>query len=368
MMAAGRIRGFDGLRAVAIVLVVLWHTKAVFGFRSLGVLDPLVNVGWAGVDLFFGLSGFLITSLILGEERETGRFGIRDFYARRVLRIFPPYWTVLAVTGLVLSRFEMFRSAHWPWETAQPLYVASLLFLFSNYLDLGTIGFAYIVNWSLCVEEHFYLFWPATLLVVRSRRARVIVGLAVCALVPLLRFDAIGLVELHRVHSLSHLRIDSILWGALAALLFDWLREHARIRRVVMWTSGAAALFFVGEQMTFRGYFLGLTILAIAVAAFVSNIAATPESPLVTLLELAPLRAIGKVSYGMYLLHFQALDVIRALAPPGLPHALAFVLFSLCAVALTWAAAAVLYRVVERPALRLKRHFAGPAPAMLRDR
>jgi peptidoglycan/LPS O-acetylase OafA/YrhL len=358
-MTGGRIRGFDGLRAVAIVLVILWHTKTVFGFRSLGVLDPLVNAGWAGVDLFFGLSGFLITSLILTEERETGRFGIRDFYARRVLRIFPPYYTVLLVTGLVLSRFAVFRSAHWPWDEPQPLYVASFAFLFSNYLDLDPIGLAYIVNWSLCVEEHFYLFWPATLLLLRSRPARVIFGLTVCTLVPLLRFDALGLMEPHRVHSLSHLRIDSILWGALAALLFPWLTKHPRIRRTVLYASAVTALFFLGPELSFWGYFVGLTAIAIAVAAFVSNIAATPESWLVTLLEARPLRAVGKVSYGMYLLHFQALDVVRALAPPGLPQVLAFALFAVCTIALTWAAAAVMYRLVEQPALRLKRHFAG---------
>lgn len=363
--AQRRIRGFDGLRAVAIVLVILWHTKTVFGFRSVGAaLDPLVNAGWAGVDLFFGLSGFLITTLILDEERATGRFGVRDFYARRVLRIFPPYWTVLLVTGAVLSRFDVFRSAHWPWDAPQPLYVASLAFLFSNYLNLDPIGFAYIVNWSLCVEEHFYLFWPATLLLLRSPRARLLCGLGVCALVPLLRFDAIGLIEPHRIHSLSHLRIDSILWGALAALAFAWLRDHPRVRRAVMYASAIATLFFVREQMTFWGYFVGFTVLAVAVASFVSNIAATPDSWLVTLLEAAPLRAVGKVSYGMYLLHFQALDVVRALAPPGLPHTLAFLLFAAAAVALTWAVAAVLYRLVERPALRLKRYF----PGMLRTR
>ena len=348
-----RIRGFDGLRAVAIVLVILWHTKVVFGFRDLGWLEPLVNIGWAGVDLFFGLSGFLITSLLLREERENGRFRIRDFYARRVLRIFPPYYTVLLLTGLVLSRFAMFRSARWPWDDPQPLVIASLVFLFSNYLDLGAIGFAYIVNWSLCVEEHFYLLWPATLLVLRSRAARVIAGVAICALVFVLRFEAIGLTPPERIHSLSHLRIDAILWGAIAALLFEWLTAHARIRRIVMY---AAA---IGVAFTFGGYMLGFTVLAIAVAAFVSNIAATPDSLLVRALEIAPLRAIGKVSYGMYLLHFQALDVVRALAPPGIPPIPAFVLFSIAAIALTWTVAAVMYRVVERPAMRLKRLFAG---------
>lgn len=348
-----RIRGFDGLRAVAIVLVILWHTRIVFGLQNLGWLEPLANIGWAGVDLFFGLSGFLITSLILNEERDNGRFRLRDFYARRVLRIFPPYYTVLLLTGLVLSRFAMFRSARWPWEEPQPLVVASLVFLFSNYLDLGAIGFAYIVNWSLCVEEHFYLFWPATLLLLRSRSARVIAGIAICILVFVLRFEAIGLTPPERIHSLSHLRIDSILWGAVAALLFDRLTEHPNVRRIAMY---AAA---IGVVFTFGDAFFGFTVLAIAVAAFVSNIAATPDSPLVKLLEVAPLRAIGRVSYGMYLLHFQALDVVRALAPPGIPPIPAFVLFSIAAIVLTWMAAAVLYRLVERPALRLKRHFDG---------
>jgi peptidoglycan/LPS O-acetylase OafA/YrhL len=181
----------------------------------------------------------------------------------------------------------------------------------------------------------------------------VIAGIAICLLVPLLRFEAFGLMPPERLHSLSHLRIDSILWGALAALSFEWLLAHPRLRRIVMCVAA------IGAAFTFGGAVIGYTLLAIAVAAFVSNIAATPGSLLVKILEIAPLRAIGKVSYGMYLLHFQALDVVRALAPPGIPPIPAFVLFSIAAIALTWAAAAVMYRLVERPALRLKRLFAG---------
>ena len=362
-----RIHGFDGLRAVAILLVLLWHTKAMLGFGSLGVLEPIVAVGWAGVDLFFGLSGFLITSLILREEETNGRFSVKDFYVRRFLRIFPPYYTVLLVTALILSRFAAFPSALWPRDPAPPpLHVASLLFLFSNYLDLGRIGFAYLVNWSLCVEEHFYLFWPATLRFLRSSTARVVVGLMVCAIVPLLRLNAIfeG-VPPHRVHSFSHLRIDSILWGAVAALLFRCLASRARLRRGVLLGAGAALIFFFASgHLGFApvpspfGHVAGLTTMAIAVAAFVADIAATPQSRLVSALEVAPLRAVGKVSYGMYLLHFQAIDVVAMLAPSTLPRTtVTFVVLWTFVAITTYGAAVLMYRLVERPALRLKRHF-----------
>lgn len=135
MANQSRIRGFDGLRAVAILLVLLWHTRALFRSPSFGVLQPIVDVGWAGVDLFFGLSGFLITSLILREEetnelsRKGRRFSVKDFYGRRLLRIFPPYYTVLLVT-VILSRFPQFPTASLPTDPAPtPLHVASLLFL-----------------------------------------------------------------------------------------------------------------------------------------------------------------------------------------------------------------------------------------------
>jgi peptidoglycan/LPS O-acetylase OafA/YrhL len=258
---------------------------------------------------------------------------------------FPPYYTVLLVTGLILSRRAVSLVVR-PWDTQQLLHTPR----WSSSATISTSADRARVHRQLvAVRQNTYLFWPATLRIVRSRHARVIFALAVCLLVPVLRFDAIGLMRPERVHSLSHLRIDSILWGALAALVFEWLSKHSRIRRAVVYASAAAALFFVREQMTFWGYFIGFTVLAIAVAAFVSNIAANPQSRLVSLLETAPLRGIGKVSYGMYLLHFQALDVVRALAPPGIPHILAFVLFSIAAVALTWAVAAAMYKFVNGP-------------------
>lgn len=370
-----RIPGFDGLRAAAILLVLLWHTKLMLAFGPLGFLDPLIGVGWAGVDLFFGLSGFLITSLILSEEKahETAgagrRFSVKDFYARRVLRIFPPYYTVLLLNALVLSRFTSFPSAAWPWDWPPPaLFTASLFFLFSNYVDLGGIGFAYIVNWSLCVEEHFYLFWPATLRFVRSTSARVALGAGICVLVPLLRMQAIERgVPPQLVHTFSHLRIDSILWGALAALVFGVLASHPLARRVLLLGATATLVSFVASgKLSFDpvpapfGHVAGLTAMAVTVALFVSDVAATPGSRFVSFLEAAPLRAVGKVSYGMYLLHFQAIDAVRALAPDSLLRLRtpwAFLLLWVLVAGVTYGAAALMYRLVERPALRLKSRF-----------
>src|SRR4051794_4898883 len=116
-MARRHFRGFDGMRAIAILLVILWHTRSSIGFpvAALGRFHDLVMFGWTGVDLFFALSGFLITSLLLDEERSarTRTFSLGAFYFRRALRILPPYYFVLAVNALVLSHWpKLFWSAH----------------------------------------------------------------------------------------------------------------------------------------------------------------------------------------------------------------------------------------------------------------
>ena len=155
----------------------------------------------------------------------------------------------------------------------------------------------------------------------------------------------------------------------MRALLFPWLQRHVRWRRRVLLCAGIALLyFFASGHLAFApvpsvfGHVVGLSTLAIAVALFVADIAATPQSWLVTVLEAAPLRAIGKVSYGMYLLHFQAIDFGLLVAPRGMPATTTtFVAFWGFLVITTYAAAALMYRLVERPSLRLKRHFSPAA-------
>jgi peptidoglycan/LPS O-acetylase OafA/YrhL len=392
--AEGRFRGFDGVRALAILLVILWHGALVSHFpqEAMGPLRPLVMTGWAGVDLFFALSGFLITSLILREEERHRRsdgqpvFGLRRFYARRALRILPVFAVVFLVNTFVLS--EHLGSVHgqrvlhsdsplglWPYATFWGNY-----FIQQNHLWSRAIvdpGEAYTVFWSLCVEEHFYLLWPVFLTLVKDRRGRVVTAAVICVGMSVARHLARAYYWEHplAIHSLSHFRMDSILWGALGALVVERLPATARPRRlaIALLLAAIAAMVALEDLVVIptpsaQGMSLGLTLLAVFSTALLIELAKAPGSRLARILEWTPLRIGGQLSYAMYLIHFPAIDLGRmvffskARAPTLGNFLLAYGLF----VFLTVAAAALLHILVERPFLRLKERFAparAPGPA-----
>jgi peptidoglycan/LPS O-acetylase OafA/YrhL len=354
----------DGIRAIAILAVIAWHTAAMTGFppAQLGWLRPLVMTGWAGVDLFFALSGFLITRVLLADEA-SGRPGVlRRFYARRALRILPAFYVVLALDLLVLGGFPLFDSVRLAglrsgWD------VVALAGFFSNYwfIDGGVgPGVALLVFWSLCVEEHFYAVWPLALRLARTRRVRLALALTGAAAVLAWRWwsAAHELASPLAIHNLTHFRCDAILWGAAGALAFDVLARAVIWRRVALAGTLAATCLLVGRgdlsvmpAPSAFGEGLGLTALALCCALFVVDIAATPGAPLSRLLDVRLARAVGVRSYAMYLLHFQAIDVGRVVffavprAPTPWTFLGAFVLFA----ALAFAAAALLHVAVERP-------------------
>jgi peptidoglycan/LPS O-acetylase OafA/YrhL len=335
----------------------------------MGLLRPVVLGGWSGVDLFFGLSGFLITKLILDEERATGALGLRGFYVRRALRILPAYYLVLAADLLLLPTIGLFgsvRAAAGP----RPLEVLSLLTYWSNYYYAGTLtnpAPALGVFWSLCVEEHFYLLWPPLLCVVRSRGPRLVLAGGVCLLLPVLRWSAAATTPAAVVHVLSHFRIDSILWGGLAALVFEEAIRRPGARRAILAAiAGLVALLFavgaLGVSPTRLGHAVGLSALAALAAGLASEVTAARQGAVARAFELRPLRALGRVSYGMYLLHFQAIDFAAAQTVALLPQATpgSYALLAAASVLYAYAAAWILFRVYERRFLELKARFTPP--------
>ena len=415
LATSGRFPGFDGLRAVAILLVLLWHTAVVTRFpaEALGPLRPLVMTGWAGVDLFFALSGFLITALLLREERahggtdggtEPGRIDLWRFYLRRALRILPVFYAVFLLKTYLLSRSSLFSSIRVQelWAAESPLGLIPYATFWGTYF-LGYLwprfghtmpvhpGEAYDVYWSLYVEEHFYLLWPLFLVLVRSRRSRVQVALAVCLLLGVLRTIAVlrqpGLFVL--VQQVSHYRIDSILWGALGALLLDGGQAggqskvgldaglarlgqlaacllSSRGRRLALAAVAATCLLLVLTgalsmlpRGTALGLGLGLSLLAVGTTLLLAELVLAPHTRLARMLEWRPLAAIGRLSFAAYLVHLPMMDVGRAIffAAPRAQHVgnllLAFVLFT----ALSLAAALLLHLAVERPFLALKDRY-----------
>jgi peptidoglycan/LPS O-acetylase OafA/YrhL len=263
-----------------------------------------------------------------------------------------------------LGAIEHSRFGLWPYATFWSNY---LLAYGSRWLGHAFIpgNEGYAVFWSLCVEEHFYLLWPAFLCLCKGLRTRVVVSAVVCLLLPIARHLAIGL-DWDRplaVHFASHYRLDSILWGGLAALLAGRITWGDRSRRAALLAGmGIIVSLVVTDTMSVRpigralGFSLGFSTLAITGAILLLELTRRPDTWLSRLFELRPLAAVGRVSYGMYLLHLPVMDLAMRLlfAVPRKPTlvnlGMAIVLFW----AATYLAALLLYHLVERRFLALK--------------
>ncbi len=363
-MSSARLLGIDGLRGIAVLAVVACHCVLRGGY-PVAELGPLVVLtrGWMGVDLFFVISGFLITRLIIGEERVDHRFNLRAFYARRSLRILPPFYVVLLLNLFLIGNAAASSAETWQtlWESS-PLESMSLFVFLMNYTStqfIIALPLAYQVSWSLCVEEHFYVGWSLLLYGVRSQRTRVIAATLLVLAIPVARW-AVALghdIPAVAIQFGSHFRIDSILWGALGALVLHELCGRVRLRRVA--GAGAAvvvvalAVAFPADVVPLAPIALALTYSALSLLALcvIVEVVAAPAAGLTRCLEFPPLRFVGRVSYGVYLLHPTAIDlanwgIFRVFAHPSLLHvALQIVLASFFSVGM----AALLFAALERP-------------------
>lgn len=355
----GHRPGLDGFRGVAVSVVVLYHAADVLLPATEG---RILHGGFLGVDLFFVLSGFLITALLLGEHDDSGRISFRQFYLRRALRLLPAILLFIGVhilyaatTGLNLA-FEVDR-------------MLGVLFYFENWNFIWDFGdslrnpeiSASIGHlWSLSIEEQFYIVWPlamAALLAVRRP-----VGFLAGALTAL-----IGVVVVWRWHLWdpakwlfiyvrTEARADSLLVGGLTAVLWTHGRIPTRFVRVAGIVSSAAlgaALVWARVDEAFL-YLGGYTLIAVLAATVI--VAAVEDQWFVKALSAPWLRALGRVSYGIYIWHLFVFAVtMRYLAdwPSVARLAVAFGVLVVI-VAASWTG-------VERPALRLKRRWSPSA-------
>ena len=366
---SGHLPALDGLRGVAILLVMLVHF-VIFEPRP-GVenlITHLTKGGWTGVDLFFVLSGFLITGILLDAKGSPTYF--RAFYGRRVLRIFPLYYAYLAVVLLLLPAGPLAQSALWFWG-----YGVNLLITITGRWPLVPHT-SHL--WSLAIEEQFYLLWP--LLVWRlDRRMLLRLALAVLVGTPLIRA---GLLVAHvpavTVFVSLWTRWDALMAGAFIAIALRSRTGTTLIARYGRPVAGAAALLLGGTVAMGGGFnqnapamqTVGYSAIAVLSAVGLASVIMQPHSRAAELLSARWLRAFGRYAYALYLLQFAALELVgwcglRADQPPRLlGSALAgAVLVALVAVAVAFMMAWVSWRVLESPILTLKRHFPyEPAP------
>ncbi len=349
LLKGGRLPALDGLRAIAVLLVILSHTLE-------------IDTGRLGVNLFFALSGFLITWLLILEHRSHDTISLSAFAMRRVLRIFPAYYAYL----LLIFCIETLQGTSNLTATIGPalLYVQNYFVALTPY-DLPEIQHV----WSLCVEEQFYLIWPVVfLLSMRSgidRAIRLVVHTIIIVL--LWRSFAWLVLDLEDryIYRAFDTRIDSILVGCLLALMTmheQWRQHLDRITASAMVVPAIALTLSLSIYLTATfpdyGYTLGFTLDGILLA--VGLLACMRHSKRVYLgwLDSRPLIFIGAISYPAYLYH--ELGESFASKAMNLAGLSSMTLLTITTLIVTFVLAYGSYRLLEQPILQLRHRFTRP--------
>lgn len=326
---AGRIPSLDGLRAVAILLVVWSHGKYSLGDGLHGAA-----LGRLGVRIFFVISGFLITGLLLQEREKTGAISLRDFYLRRAFRILPASYMFLlcmaaaAALGMIVLPFSVFISA---WFYFQNYYTGPGVW------DTGHL-------WSLCVEEQFYLLWPAILTWFGPRKA------VWCALISLpiatvCRFSS-------PLSATFEANMDALACGCILSCVWGYLGSNRR------WQSFLRSPFFwcvpiaiIGadklEAGSVRVWATSMTFVHILIAVAIERCVRYPTGFAMSILNSRPAVAIGTLSYSLYLWQQPWLSENEQGWGRHFPQN--FIMAALCAI--------LSYFIIERPFLRLRDSF-----------
>ena len=345
-LATTPFSALDGLRAIAILAVVWHHTGP--GIDAL----PMTRRGFLGVDLFFTISGFLIVTLLLRERRRTAAISLGRFYARRALRIFPPYYAMLAFVGGVAALTH--RGAPNPIGDDLPFAAVYV----SNLVPMGSL---LSITWSLSAEEQFYCIVPA--LEKYARRAWLLLLpllYVVASLPPFGLCAALPLPDFFRQTTFG-----PILLGVALAHVLDTRVGYARVARLLGNRFAApAALVLVLVAANHPALDIaGWPRLAIqwSLLALVASCVVKEAQVLAPALRIAPLRRIGLVSYGIYLYHLIVAHVVdRVLTGAGLSwHATRFVGTMLA----TWLVAELSFRLFESRVLAYRRRFDAPMNA-----
>jgi peptidoglycan/LPS O-acetylase OafA/YrhL len=372
----------DGIRGLAISLVMLHHSfqnddpqpvlpdRLVFG---------LAGSGWSGVDLFFVLSGFLITGILLDSRGQTHYF--RNFYGRRTLRIFPLYYAVLLVffVGFTIVPHPLFaryvedavEDQLWFWTYLTNVRIA----IRGEWYDTLIPD----ILWSLAIEEQFYLIWPVLILACSARTLMAIcLGLFAGALATRLALAFAG-VEPIVSFVLTLTRMDGLALGALIALLS---REQTGLDGAVWWAKRVAPvslLILLGLALPSSALdwedpwtsTVGFSLLALLYGAMlVLVVKGDPGAELRRFFEMAFMRMLGKYSYALYLFHGPVGTLVKQVYEPevaplvmgsALPRVL---LFTILTASLSLLVAWVSWNVLERRCLALQRWFRNPSPSM----
>ncbi len=336
----------DGIRGFAVLWVIGFHNNL-----------PLGRDGLFGVDMFFALSGFLITVLLVEEWQRDGSIRLKNFYIRRIMRLFPALFLLL-VTLIALAP----RS-----------YIVSTLFYFTNWMKAFHLqpDSLYLDHaWSLSVEEQYYLIWPVvlfTMLRIKIPKKFIVIitltlGLS-SALARVLVWNSTN--DWFRVYMGTDLHADGLLLGSAFGLVtaFRFLPNYVKLKRVLalitLITLLLAAWLLIEKQLTqeFIPLYGNLGV-SIGTIIIISRLVNYPSPIIAKIFSFGPLVKIGVISYGLYLWHAPVAVLIDQAGLPWSP-----ILLTATKVAAAFVAAGLSYWLVEKPILRLKQRFTILQPA-----
>lgn len=355
----------DGLRFFAFLLVFLHH--AFEGWQSSNPLSnffliALEKNGWAGVDLFFVLSGFLITTLLVKERQQFGEFKLKDFWIRRALRIWPLYYLAL-ILGLFVLPHIVLSSSNPAQITYTTIKQLPLYFTFLGNWAVVAFNYPPFANishlWTISLEEQFYLLWPFILFFCKSFRKSFLAALSLIIFAMSFRFYlAIHGVTHPGIYVDTFARLDTLSFGALAALVFCYhpekLHQIKKIFKLPIQLIVLVALFltlykiYVFDPNLIRNVVFGYTLIALFMLYFVLS-ALEVHTFFGKFLELKPLVYLGKISYGLYVWHILGLELAGMVLPQSLKPLTGF--------ALTLTFGIISYRLYETKFLKLKTRF-----------
>lgn len=338
-----KIPQLDAVRGIAI-LIVIFH-NSLYKFPSLP-LQSLFSYGWMGVDLFFVLSGFLITGILVDTKHSEGYF--KNFYARRCLRIWPLYYAVLFFMFVIVPFLRpsigssvIARSSPW-W--AYPFFLQNFL-VYDSTGATGPLG----VTWSVAIEEQFYVVWAVVVRCCSHAQLRRIAATVIC-LSPVLRLY----LSLHHVDLYSNVfcRLDGLMAGGLLAIV---VRSNTFLPAKFL--KAASLSLFIALPVAFmteafHARWITFSLSAVASAAFVYLSLFATQKWFRVMLTQRWLVYTGTISYGLYLLHKIPFDLAQSVHLDRHP-----VLALVTGFAASYAIAMLSWNVLKKPFLRLKRFF-----------
>jgi peptidoglycan/LPS O-acetylase OafA/YrhL len=346
----------DGLRGLAILLVVFYHN---FGFIN------YFFFGWLGVDLFFVLSGYLITSILMNDLGNKNY--LRNFYMRRMLRIFPLYYLCLIIFLLIVPAFNINLDVKyytdnqvWLWT-----YFQNWLYILKPNEVTNTLHHF----WSLAVEEQFYLIWPVTILIVKKPKRLIVLLCTVLIAVIVLRY----IVWIYKIENLAYFnlftfsRVDGICIGSILALLMKtnprFIEKYTTA--IILSLAGVNFLFyFFNRDNNFTFPYLaiaGYTTFAVMLALLVYESIKGANKPVELLFNNRIMKFFGKYSYGLYVYHWPVYLLLNDFLVSRIMDNISFIPPRIIASLISTSAAIVLsvisYRYFENYFIKRKKAF-----------